>query len=294
MSSLFYIIFIKPPFCSIINNMNISEWLIAATRQLKNIGVESPRLDAELILAETLRKPRTFLHANLDEMIDPRRVDIADARLGLRLDRVPIAYILGYKEFYGRKFFVSPNVLIPRPESEAVISSLLEISASDIGGRKNLLDIGTGSGCLGITAKLERPELTVTLSDISPQSLIVAEKNANELNASVNIKRQDLLKGQIEKLDYIIANLPYVDPSWKVSEELRHEPQSALFANDGGLEVIYKLLEQAPLHLVADGWLLLEADPEQHSAIEKAAAQHGFSLHSINDYCLVLRLSVTA
>lgn len=107
--------------------MNISEWLIDATKQLKDIGIGSPRLDAELILAETLRKPRTHLHANLETEIDPRRIDIADARLRLRLERVPLAYILGHKEFYGRDFRVTPDVLVPRPESEAIITTMLEI-----------------------------------------------------------------------------------------------------------------------------------------------------------------------
>ena len=100
----------------------ISFWLKNAAKSLKDAGIPSARLDAELILANTLRKNRTYLHAHLDEEIDPRRVDIANARLDLRLDRVPMAYILGYKEFYGRKFTVSPAVLVPRPESEDMIS----------------------------------------------------------------------------------------------------------------------------------------------------------------------------
>ena len=215
--------------------MSISEWLKDATRQLKDIGISSSRLDAELLLAETIRKPRTYLHAHLDEEIDPRRIDIANARLDLRKDRVPMAYIIGYKEFYGRKFEVSPSTLIPRPESEDIITMLLEISASDISGSKSLIDIGTGSGCLGITAKLERPDISVTLCDISAPALHVAEKNATALDASVNIKKQDLLKGQVEPLGYIVANLPYVDRSWPVSPEVQHEPQTALYADDNGL-----------------------------------------------------------
>ena len=120
-----------------------------------------------------MRKPRTYLHAHPDDEIDPRRVDIAEARLNLRLDRVPLAYILGYKEFYGRKFKVSPQVLVPRPESEAIIELLKKFNAS---GR--LIDIGTGSGCLGITAKLELPQLDVVLSDVSDQALHIAQHNA--------------------------------------------------------------------------------------------------------------------
>ena len=94
--------------------MNISTWLKHTAEHLKNAGITSAQLDAELLLANTLRKNRTYLHAHLDEEIDPRRVDIAEARLSLRLDRVPLAYILGEKEVYGRNFSVSPSVLVPR------------------------------------------------------------------------------------------------------------------------------------------------------------------------------------
>jgi release factor glutamine methyltransferase len=197
--------------CGIINNMNISDWLRSATKRLKDIGIESPRLDAELILAETLRKPRTYLHAHLDEDIDPRRIDIAEARLDLRKDRVPIAYIIGHKEFYGREFHVTPSVLIPRPESEDIVTTFLDIAAGDIAENLKLLDVGTGSGCLGIALKLERPDISVTLSDTSRQALLIAEKNADQLGASVQVKQQSLLRGQVERLNYIVANLPYVD-----------------------------------------------------------------------------------
>lgn len=271
--------------------MNISEWLIRATKQLKDIGIESNRLDAELILAETLRRNRTYLHAHLDEEIDPRRVDIADARLELRLERVPLAYILGYKEFYGRKFLVSPNVLVPRPESEDLIDVFLSISSDDISNERTLIDIGTGSGCLGVTAKLERPNISVTLTDISKQSLAVAEQNATELGADVSVRHQDLLSGQIEPLDYIIANLPYVDRSWETSPELNHEPREALFADNEGLSVIFELIAQVPLHLRNQGYLLLEADPTQHQAIIDQAGQFSLVHKQTRGYCLAFVLS---
>ena len=124
------------------NDMNIITWTRRAADTLANALIPSSLLDAELILAETLRKPRTYLHAHPEEEIDPRRVDIADARLSLRLDRVPLAYILGYKEFYGRKFFVSPAALVPRPESEDMISLFLEMTPETL-AHKVLIDIGT-------------------------------------------------------------------------------------------------------------------------------------------------------
>lgn len=268
--------------------MIISEWLKIATKSLKTANIPSARLDAELILANTLRKNRTYLHAHLDEEIDPRRFDIANARLDLRLDRVPIAYILGYKEFYGRRFTVSPSVLIPRPESEDLISSFLELTASEI-AEKVLIDVGTGSGCLGITAKLERSNLSVILSDISKPALNIAEKNANALNADVHIQQQSLLNGQLKPVDYIFANLPYVDKSWDVSPELQYEPEIALFAEDEGLKLILHLISQAPKCLTPDGLLFIEADPQQHNRIIDEATKKGFIKERISNYILVLR-----
>ena len=270
--------------------MTISEWLKIATKSLKTANIPSARLDAELILANTLRKNRTYLHAHLDEEIDPRRFDIANARLDLRLDRIPIAYILGYKEFYGRKFTVSPSVLIPRPESEDLISLFLELTASEI-AEKVLIDVGTGSGCLGITAKLERSNLSVILSDISKPALNIAEKNANALNADVHIQQQSLLNGQLKPVDYIFANLPYVDKNWDVSPELQYEPDIALFAEDEGLKLILQLISQAPRCLTPEGLLFIEADPQQHNRITDEAVRNGFVRERVLNYILVLRLT---
>ena len=270
--------------------MIISEWLKIATNSLKTANIPSARLDAELILANTLRKNRTYLHAHLDEEIDPRRFDIANARLDLRLDRVPIAYILGYKEFYGRRFTVSPSVLIPRPESEDLISLFLELTASEI-AEKVLIDVGTGSGCLGITAKLERSNLSVILSDISKPALNIAEKNANALNADVHIQQQSLLNGQLKPVDYIFANLPYVDKNWDVSPELQYEPEIALFAEDEGLKLILQLISQVPRCLTSEGLLFIEADPQQHNRIINEAVKNGFVKERVLNYILVLRFT---
>jgi len=272
--------------------MIISEWLKIATKSLKTANIPSARLDAELILANTLRKNRTYLHAHLDEKIDPRRFDIANARLDLRLDRVPIAYILGYKEFYGRRFTVSPSVLIPRPESEDLISLFLELTASEI-AEKVLIDVGTGSGCLGITAKLERSNLSVILSDISKPALNIAEKNANALNVDIHIQQQSLLNGQLKPVDYIFANLPYVDKNWDVSPELQYEPKIALFAEDEGLKLILQLISQAPRCLTPEGLLFIEADPQQHNRIIDEAVKNGFVKERVLNYILVLRFTGT-
>ncbi|QHN42513.1 peptide chain release factor N(5)-glutamine methyltransferase [Candidatus Mycosynbacter amalyticus] len=268
--------------------MTISAWLIDATKQLKDIGIESNRLDAELILAHTLRKPRTYLHAHLDEEIDERRYDIANARLDLRLERTPLAYITGHKEFYGRSFSVTPSVLVPRPESEALIEWLLELTGDEITPKK-LVDVGTGSGILGITAKLERPHLDVLLTDIDAKALTVATRNAEQLGASVHTRRDNLLDTQGYQAEYIVANLPYVDEAWNdVSPELQHEPQHALYASQGGLKLIYQLLPQLERWLTPGGIALLEADPTQHATIQDAAQSYGLNGIGSHDYALGL------
>ncbi|MBH2007720.1 peptide chain release factor N(5)-glutamine methyltransferase [Candidatus Saccharibacteria bacterium] len=268
--------------------MTISEWLRDATKQLKDVGIESNRLDAELILAHTLRKARTYLHAHLDETIDERRYDIANARLDLRLERVPLAYITGHKEFYGRRFTVSPSVLIPRPESEIMIEWLLELTSEEI-TPKRLIDVGTGSGILGITAKLERPHLDVTLTDIDAKALVLAKRNATALRATVHTQRDNLLDHQAFAVDYVLANLPYVDQTWDdTSPEIRHEPAHALFAADHGLRLINQLVPQLTRWLNPGGTALLEADPTQHAAIIKIAQQQGLSEIGKRDYIVGL------
>ena len=270
----------------------INVWIHNATVQLVGAGISSAKLDAEIILAHTLRKPRTFLHAHGDELLTDRQLEIADARLQLRLDRTPVAYIVGHKEFYGRPFRVSPATLIPRPESEMIIALLKELLPSTASllreTPKRLVDVGAGSGCLGITAKLEFPELNVTLLDISRHALKVAETNATQLHADVETLQSDLLASFPFAPDITLANLPYVDPAWERSPETNYEPELALFANDDGLYLINKLITQASSRLKSNGLLLLEADPRQHAAIIKTAKNHGFAVAQIRDFIVAL------
>ncbi len=258
----------------------ISEWLKDTTHRLKYADIPSARLDAELILAHTLRKSRTYLHAHIDQQLTERELEIAEARIALRIDRVPVAYIIGHKEFYGRVFHVTTATLIPRPESEAMIDLLKELVAGTpprlLGSPPlRLIDIGTGSGCLGITAKLEVPELDVTLADLSRHALAIAAKNSQQLQADVAILHSDLLSKYPISPDFILANLPYVDREWEaLSPELQHEPALALFAEDNGLHLIKKMIQQAGTQLTANGYLLIEADTSQLDAISDYAATH--------------------
>ena len=258
----------------------ISDWLKQATHRLKYADIPSPRLDAELILAHTLRRNRTYLHAHIDQELTPRELEIAEARLALRMDRVPVAYIIGHKEFYGRLFHVTTATLIPRPESETMIDILKELVKNTPPRLLDsvplrLIDVGTGSGCLGISAKLELPELNVTLADVSKHALAVATKNSRLLQADVTILQSNLLTSYPFQPDFILANLPYVDRGWEVSPELKHEPELALFASEGGLHLIKKLIQQADAQLAHGGHLLIEADTSQLDAISQYGAVYG-------------------
>lgn len=270
----------------------IEAWLQSAIKLLKSADIPTPQLDAEIILAHTLGQPRTYLHAHFDELLTPRDLDIANARLDLRRDRVPVAYIIGHKEFYGHKFNVTTATLIPRPESETMIDLLREVvpqTASLIKETRRLVDVGTGSGALGITAKLLFPELDVTLLDINRYTLAVAEKNSTQHHVDVRLLQSDLLQNYPFQADYILANLPYVDETWDRSPETNHEPAEALFAEQNGLALIYKLLEQSGRVLTSNGYLFIEADPEQHEAIINQAKQNRLLLHTQRDYQLVFQ-----
>ena len=269
----------------------IKDWLTDAAGRLSAIGIDSANLDAEIILANILDKNRTYLHAHPEQLIDKDQLAIANSNLDLRLNRVPVAYIVGHKEFYGREFAVSPATLIPRPESEDIINVLKEILLSttyQIPPTK-LIDIGTGSGCLGITAKLEFPNLDVTLADISADALLIASLNANALAADVDTLQSDLLHNYPQKPDIIIANLPYVDKTWDRSPETDHEPALALFAAKNGMEIIEKLIVQASDSLSPNGYIIIESDPTQHNSLIEFAKKQSFKLINQMGYIIVFK-----
>lgn len=257
----------------------IEGWLTEASDLLKKAGIKSARLDAELILAHTIRKTRTYLHAHHDEELSDRHETIAGARLHMRLERIPVAYIIGHKDFYGRLFKTTPAALIPRPESEIIIE-ILKTTVPH--GKKYLVDVGTGTGCLGITAKLELPDLDVTLTDISQHALNLARENAERFNTDVHFHKGDLLRGWTRPVDIVIANLPYVDKKWEVSPETHHEPSLALYANSQGMALIEELVMQASRLLPAGGYMLLESDQRQHASLIRFAERFKFEHKETN------------
>jgi release factor glutamine methyltransferase len=251
---------------------------------------EIDKKEAVLLAANLLQQPKEYIIAHDDLTLSKRQISHLKKLFAKRQHGLPIAYILGKKEFYGRDFLVNKNVLIPRPETETIIDVVKNLA--DNTSAKNIIDIGTGSGCIGITLKLERPKLAVTLSDISQSALKIAKTNAQNLKADVKFTRSNLLKNLPNYIiyDIIIANLPYVSPDWQLLPDLKFEPKKALFASDGGLKTVKRLIQTAPTHLSQGGLLALELDPCQHPEIIKFAAQHHFKLKLVNHYTMVLIL----
>ena len=253
--------------------MKLLEWAREARKQISG-------LDADLILVHTLgfsSRIELIIHAN-----DEYDFEQADTLLEKRATGIPLAYLLGYREFYGRKFSVNQNVLIPRPETEQIIDSALKIVRDEKYTRVSVVDVGTGSGCIPITLKLELSKIGVKSDvlgvDVSEPALDLARVNAANHLAEVQFCHSDLLKTVKKLPDIITANLPYVDVKWDwTSEELKFEPALALFAADNGLYLIKKLIDQIikKLDNKKRRFLLLEADTSQHDAIIEYAEKRG-------------------
>ena len=250
--------------------MTIEQFLREATAQFEAAGILSARLDAQVLLERTLKQNKAWLLAHGDETIDAEKLPTLQEQARRRAARQPLAYILGRQEFYGRNFTVSSAVLIPRPETETIIEELKTLPLPD---HARILDVGTGSGAIAITAELEMPHLRTEACDVSPEALEIAAQNAERLGAQVHFFASDLLQKAEHTYDAIIANLPYVAEDWERSPETNFEPRLALFAEDKGLELIKKLVAAAPNYLNKKGFLVLEADPRQFAGIKRAAAK---------------------
>lgn len=269
---------------------NVKSWLQSASQKLKNAEIASADLDAELILARVLDTERTTLHAYPNRRLTRQQVFHANNWLNKRLNRVPLAYIFHEKEFFGRKFYINESVLVPRPETETLIEVTKELTQND----DKILDIGTGSGIIPATLKLELPKtVEIFASDISLHALAVANLNIKRLTSKeIQLFESNLLdkipSEILSQITILTANLPYVDRNWvnfEAQNELHHEPQIALYAEKNGLELIFSLLEQAQF-LPNLRTIILEADPQQFEQIEQKAAQLGFQKIKSKDYII--------
>lgn len=261
--------------------MNIQTFLTQSTKALQAAGIKTARLDCLVLAQHVLQKDKAWLLAHLECDLSPTQQHDLRMLVKKRAQRYPLAYLTGHKEFYGRDFFVTPDVLIPRPETEALVEFTKRLNPTTI------LDVGTGSGNIAITLALET-NAQVIASDVSKKALAIAQKNASNLGSKVVFVESNLLANIKGQFSCIVANLPYVGRSWQRSPETIAEPRLALFADNDGLELINNLIAQAPAHLIPGGHLLLEANPKQHINIQKIAQKHGFILSALEGFALVL------
>ena len=244
--------------------IDIQHLLMQVTRQVSQHS-ETPLLDAQVLLAHTLGKPRSWVLAHPEAMLTDQQSDnIFKALKRLKQDE-PLPYVIGHWEFFGLDFSLTPDVLIPRPETELLVERALYWLHHHPGSRQ-VVDIGTGSGCIGIALAVNNPGINVLLTDASLRALNNAKVNAEKYNLAnrLSFQQADLLVGVNSSFDLICANLPYVprDVLMKLPVAKR-EPLLALDGGKRGLELIAKLLSQARDHLAPGGMMLLEVEASQ-------------------------------
>lgn len=249
---------------------------------LKRGGAESPRLDAEVLLAHALGCKRIELYTAFDrEPADEARAAFRDL-VRRRAEGTPVAYLVGHREFYSLDFRVTPDVLIPRPETEFLVIALIDLARQRAGEEVTICDVGTGSGIIAVTAAKHLPKSRVTATDVSPAALAVARSNAERhgLLERIELVQSDLLSAfpPERRFDFVASNPPYVSEAelGRLAAEVRdHEPRLALVAGRRGTEMIEALLPQAAERLNPGGHLLLEISPIVQQAVEALLAADG-------------------
>ncbi|UZJ61208.1 peptide chain release factor N(5)-glutamine methyltransferase [Pseudomonas sp. KU26590] len=236
------------------------------------------RLDAELLLAAALGKPRSFLHTWPERIVSTEAAHAFDGYLKRRRTGEPVAYILGLQGFWNIDLEVAPHTLIPRPETEMLVETALELLPGAI--PHTLLDLGTGTGAIALSLAKDRPQWRVTAVDRVEDAVELAERNRQRLhldNAKVFHSHWfSAVEGQ--RFDLILSNPPYIasnDPHL-VEGDVRFEPSSALVSGADGLDDLRLIVSQAPAHLEAGGWLLLEHGYDQGAAVRELLLEHGF------------------
>jgi len=228
----------------------------------------TPDLDARIIVSSLFDIKSNNLILIYDNVLDSVQIEKIWYMTEQRISGYPIAYIIGKKEFYGREFFVNQDVLVPRPETEILIEKILELNGKE--KINNIIDIGTGSGCISITLALELPQVKVYASDISKKALQVTKKNGiiylGESLRNLSIMEGDLLEPYISftNIDIIVANLPYLDENQYTDDSIKKEPKLALYSEEKGLSHYIKLIKFIQNHLfLLPKYLLIEVNPEQ-------------------------------
>lgn len=253
--------------------MTIGQWLKEAYAALEQTGVPSGRLDAELIVAHITDHNRAWVMAHADDEFPAAAKHQAQAFLKRRLDREPLVHITGQREFYGLDFEITPEVLTPRVETEQMVEWAVKYAPQN----SRLIDIGTGSGAIAVAIKFARPDLTVTATEVSETALAIARRNAAAHQADIIFVLSDLWENVEDSFETICTNLPYLkdEARSELMEEVKREPDIALFGGQDGLDIYRRFLTAIPERLIDGGFLFTECDPWQQPDLIAEAAKGG-------------------
>lgn len=265
--------------------MSTETWTLGRLLQwtttfLSEKQADSPRLDAEVLLAHILNVPRIALYTRFDEVASDETRARYRQLVKQRVEGMPVAYLVGFKEFYNLRFAVTPAVLIPRPETELVVMEAIRLAKTISTPR--VVDVGTGSGVMAVTMARFVPAANVTAIDLSPDALAIAQQNAQTLGVASRIRflQGDLLTPVAgEMFDLVMSNPPYIpsEVMSTLSESVKkYEPQLALDGGPGGLQVIEKLANQAHGHLKPGGYLILEIGYDQGKTVPSLLQKIGY------------------
>jgi len=259
-----------------------------------------PASEARLLLGHVMARAPAWLIAHDEQVLDEDQLLTFASLAARRAGGEPVAYLVGLREFFGPEFAVSSGVLIPRPETELLVEIALarvdaDTTVTGATEAARILDLGTGSGCLGITLALEIPRAQVTALDASAAALDVARRNAGRLGAQLRLLQSDWYSALAgERFDLIVANPPYIadaDPHLAAGD-LRHEPRSALASGSDGLDAIRRILADAARHLVPGGQLWLEHGYDQAGAVRELFAAAGLvGIEQFPDLAGILRVT---
>ena len=253
--------------------MQLKALLQEGRKRLISSGCESARLDADLLLMLVLNCPRSYLITHDNDEIKDRFVVRYRNLISRRMAGEPIAYIVGYKEFWGLPFKVNKDVLIPRPDTELIVETALKFKQAF-----SVLDLGTGSGAIILAIKHERPEIKAFAVDISDGALNVAKENAALFNLEVNFIKSSWFSGlKDEKFDLIVSNPPYIEENDEHLKALSFEPIGALTSGQDGLDDIRLIVRESRQFLNNDGALLLEHGYNQGKRVRDILTENGFS-----------------
>jgi release factor glutamine methyltransferase len=252
---------------------SIARILSRLTEVFERAGIETPRLDAEVLLGFCLGKERAELYRDLSVELDDEQINRVLVLTGRRKRREPMAYIRGWREFWSLNFTVTPAVLVPRPETECLVEEVLRLRDSYRGSRPRILDIGAGSGAVCIAVASEWPDADTVATELSAEALEVARGNAKQILGQehrIRFVQGDLYEGAEAAFDIVCSNPPYISEAEYATlarEVTLYEPRQALVAGCEGIEVHRRIAEGARDRLKPGGWLLMEMGAEQRVAL---------------------------